>query len=168
MNGIGSIQTAICNGFQNAESAAANRQMADMNNYFNMQSAFQQCCCENRLATAGVQTTISQEAAATRAANQANTQTVMDKLCQLEMDNIKQNYENRIAGMQNTMDQLRTDNQALRFAASQGAQTSQILADNARQTVALEQYLNPTPIPAYTVANPNCCSGNFGCQCGAA
>lgn len=53
------------------------------------------------------------------------------------------------------------------LAASQNAQTSRILADNAAQTVALEQYLNPTPVPAYMVQNPNCC-GNFynGCGCG--
>ena len=52
------------------------------------------------------------------------------------------------------------------LAASQTAQTSRILADNAAQTVALEQYLNPTPVPAYVVQNPNCCTQNFGCGCG--
>lgn len=52
-------------------------------------------------------------------------------------------------------------------STSQTAQTAQILADNARQTSALEQYLNPVPIPAYQVANPNCCHTNFGCGCGA-
>ena len=52
------------------------------------------------------------------------------------------------------------------LAASQGQQTAQILADNAAQTVAIEQYLNPTPRPAYVVANPNCCQQNSGCGCG--
>lgn len=43
-----------------------------------------------------------------------------------------------------------------------------ILADNAMQTQALEQYLNPAPIPAYVVQNPNCCATpSFGCGCGA-
>jgi len=37
------------------------------------------------------------------------------------------------------------------LAASQGAQTSKILADNAAQTAALEQYLAPVPRPAYIV-----------------
>lgn len=46
------------------------------------------------------------------------------------------------------------------LAASQNAQTGQILADNAAQTATLRQALNPTPIPAYVVANPN------GCNCG--
>jgi hypothetical protein len=52
------------------------------------------------------------------------------------------------------------------LAASQTAQTGRILADNAAQTVALEQYLNPVPVPAYVVANPNCCNQNTGCGCG--
>ena len=51
------------------------------------------------------------------------------------------------------------------LAQSQTAQTAQILADNQRQTVALEQYLNPTPVPAYVVSNPNCCqTASCGCS----
>ena len=44
---------------------------------------------------------------------------------------------------------------------SQTAQTAQILANNAAQTQALEQYLNPAPIPAYMVqkAGSRRCSG---------
>lgn len=51
------------------------------------------------------------------------------------------------------------------LAASQNAQTAQILTDNLAQTQALEQYLNPAPIPAYVVQNPNCCAQNYGCGC---
>ena len=42
----------------------------------------------------------------------------------------------------------------------------QIVADNAAQTSALEQYLAPVPRPAYVVANPNCCSSYGSCGCG--
>lgn len=54
------------------------------------------------------------------------------------------------------------------LAASQTAQTAKLLADNAAQTQALEQYLNPVPIPAYQVQNPNCCNNfynGYGCGC---
>lgn len=165
-NGIGQIQNALTNGFAQAEIAANGRQMADMNQAFALQTAFQNCCCENRLATAGLNTAIAQEGAATRAASAADRQMIMDKLCQLEMDSIKQNYETRIAGMQNALDQERSNNQALRFAASQGAQTAQILANNEAQTTAIEQYLAPTARPAYIVQNPNCCQqfGWTGCN----
>lgn len=123
MSGIAAIQ----NTQNQAEISAANRQMSNMNQFFQMQSAFQNCCCENRLATTQLGTAIAQEGAATRAASANDRQMIMDKLCQLEMDGIKQNYENRIAGMQSALDQARTDNQNLRFLASQGAQTAQIL-----------------------------------------
>lgn len=194
-NGFNNVQTALCNGFAGvnqgvasgfaqAEIAANSRQMSEMNQNFALQTSMMQgfntlqsaqanCCCENRLATAGLNTQIAQEAAANRAAGAANTQAILDKLCQLELDGVKQNYENRIAGMQqnyenriagmqNQLDQSRSDNQSLRFAASQGAQTAQILANNEAQTSALEQYLAPTPRPSYVVQNPNCCGYGFG------
>lgn len=173
MNGINGLTTAQCNGFagvnQNlsngfaqAEIAANSRQMADMNQNFALQTAFQNCCCENRLATAGLNTTIAQEAAATRANCDANNQRILDKLCQLELDGVKQNYEGQLRALQNQLSAEQNANQALRFAASQGAQTAQILANNEAQTTALEQYLAPVPRPAYMVQNPNCCAQNFG------
>ena len=61
------------------------------------------------------------------------------------------------------------DNGQIKIAnmqASQTAQTAKILADNAAQTQALEQYLNPVPIPAYMVQNPNCCGQNWYSSCG--
>lgn len=165
-NGFAGVNQGIANGFAQAEIAANSRQMADMNQNFQLQSAFQNCCCENRLATSNLQNALVQDGAQTRAASAANTQAILDKLCQLEMDGIKQNYEGQLRTMQNQLAQANADNQALRFAASQGAQTAQILANNEAQTVALERYLAPTPVPAYMVQNPNCCSQNFGCGCG--
>lgn len=162
MNGITGIQTTLANGFAGVESSANSRQMADMQQFFNMQTAFQNCCCENRLASANLMNTVNQDGAATRQANAANTQAILDKLCQLEMDGIKQNYEGQLRALQNQLAAEQNANQALRFAASQGAQTAQILANNEAQTTALEQYLAPVPRPAYVVPNPNCCSNNFG------
>lgn len=128
----------------------------------------QNCCCDNRVALADLKYTIATENASDRFAiadglkdiianNTAQTQAILDKLCQLELDGLKEKNA-----------QLQADNTALKFAQSQTAQTAQLLADNARQTVALEQYLNPTPIPAYVVQNPNCCGQNYynGCGCG--
>ena len=162
MNGINGIVPAIQNGFAQAEIAANSRQMADMNQNFALQSAFQNCCCENRLATAGLNTTITQDGALTRQTIAGGIQSIHDKLCQLEMDNMKQNYEGQLRALQNQLAASQNDNQALRFAASQGAQTAQILANNEAQTTALEQYLAPVPRPAYVVQNPNCCAQNYG------
>ena len=188
MTGINGISTGLCNGFAgvnatvnqgfaNAEVADNARQIANMQQAFATQTAitgginslasqFANCCCENRLATANLNSTILAENCADRAAvsdalrdvitNQnAGIQRILDTMCQDKIDAKNE----RIAELQN---QLTMAN----LAASQNAQTARILADNAAQTSALEQYLNPTPIPSYNVQNPNCC-GNFfnGCGC---
>lgn len=180
-NGFAGVNATVANGFASAEVAENSRQMANMNQMFALQSQLAQCCCDNRLATANLNSTILSENCADRAAlsdgvrdiiaNQtANTQAlinqttqavqgVYDKICQLEL-NAK---NDRIAELQNQLTAANT-------AALVGAQTSRVLADNAAQTQALEQYLNPAPIPAYVVQNPNCCAGNYytGCGCGVA
>ena len=165
-SGFGDVQNALCSGFAGVNASIMNAQMANMQQAFAMQSQFADCCCENRLANCQTQNTIQNEGNMTRFAdanntrdllqNQtANTQAILDKLCQLELDA----KNDKIADLER---QLTMAN----LAASQTAQTSRILADNAAQTVALEQYLNPTPRPAYVVQNPNCCQQNVGCGCG--
>lgn len=167
MGGINAINTGMTAGFANAETAANARQMSTIQQMFDMQSQFAQCCCENRLASCQTQNIIQNESNATRfadanntrdiLANQsANTQRILDQLCQDKIDAKNE----KIADLER---QLTMAN----LAASQTAQTSRILADNAAQTVALEQYLNPVPVPAYMVQNPNCCAQGYGCGCGA-
>lgn len=155
-------QSALTSALAAIQASQDANQMAIMQQFFNMLSQFQNCCCENRLASANLGTLIAQEGAATRAASANDRQMIMDKLCQLELDGVKQNYEAQIRAMQDKLDAERANNQSLRFAASQGAQTAQIMANNEAQTVALEQYLAPTPRPAYIVQNPNCCPNQFG------
>lgn len=157
-------QSALVNGINGINSTLVANQNATTQGMNALAMSLQNCCCENRAATADLKYTMASEAAATRANCDSNNQKILDKLCQLEMDGIRQNYENRIGELQNTIDGLRASLNAANGAASQNAQTAQILADNAAQTVALEQYLNPTPKPAYIVQNPNCCTANnLGC-----
>ena len=166
MNGLTGINSSLVAGFANAETAANARQMDTIQQMFGIQSQLANCCCENRLATADLKYTVATENCADRAAlsdgirdviasNSANTQKILDQLCQDKIDAKNE----RIADLER---QLTMAN----LAASQTAQTARILADNSAQTVALEQYLNPTPVPAYVVQNPNCCNQNFGCGCG--
>jgi hypothetical protein len=157
-------QSALVNGINGINSTLVANQNATTQSMNSLAMGLQNCCCENRAATADLKYTMASEAAATRANCDANNQKILDKLCQLEMDGMRQNYENRIGSMQETINGLRASLNAANGAASQNAQTAQILADNAAQTVALEQYLNPTPKPAYIVQNPNCCTANnLGC-----
>ena len=163
--GINGLTNAVQNGFAQAEISANARQMADMNQVFALQTSMQNCCCENRAATADLKYTIANEAAATRAASSADRQMIMDKLCQLEMDGIKQNYEGQLRAMQAQINAVVAENQSLKSAASHDARTAQILANNEAQTIALERYLAPQPVPAYVVQNPNCCQQNYS-TCG--
>jgi len=84
-------------------------------------------------------------------------QSVLDKLCQLEID-----------GLKSANEQLRTQLNMANLAASQTAQTAQLIQDNNAQTATLLSNLNPVAKPAYIVQNPNGCGAvNFGCGCGA-
>lgn len=155
MSSLNGINSAVSNGFANAEISRSNLAMA-----------LQNCCCENRAATADLKYAIATENCADRNAisealqnlstqNSMNTQRILDTLCQDKIDAKNE----KIAELQNqlTMAQL---------AASQNAQTAAILTDNLAQTQALEQYLAPVPRPAYVVQNPNCCGNYYTSSCG--
>lgn len=86
----------------------------------------------------------------------------MDKLCQLEMDNMKRDYESRIAGLQNQIDALRTANQDAKNQSYFNSLGDRFQASQDNQTNALEQYLAPVPRPCYVVQNPNCCGYGYG------
>ncbi len=189
MSGINSItsslsdvQSAICNGFANAEIANNARQIADMQTAFNSQTAItqgmnslamglQNCCCENRASVADLKYTVATENCADRAAlnegvrdiianNTAQTQAILDKLCALELDNYKR--EN---------DALRTQLNMANLAASQTAQTAQIKDGQTASVNALVNELRSCPIPAQPVygSQPifSCTNNGFGgCGCG--
>jgi len=165
-NGFAGTTAAITNGFANAETAATARQMANMQQQFALSQQFADCCCENRLGLANLGADIAREACADRAAvsdgvrdilaNQtASVQRILDQMCQDKID-----------AKNEQIAQLRQEIALKDLAASQNLQTAQLVADNAAQTNALEQYLAPVPRPAYVVQNPNCCQQNFGCGCG--
>lgn len=150
-NGFSSITNALTTGFANAETSATSRQMADMQQAFNLSQQFANCCCENRLGIANLGSDIAREACADRAAvsdgirdilaNQnASVQRILDQMCQDKID-----------AKNDEIAELRQQINMMNLATSQSIQTAQLIADNAAQT----QILRPTPIPAYIVANPN-------------
>ena len=161
-NGFAGVNQTVSNGFAQAEISNNARQMADMQQTFNIQSALQNCCCENRAATADLKYTVATEACADRSAisdalrdviasNTANTQAILDKMCQQEIDALKTQNAN-----------LQTQLNLANLAASQGQQTATLLADNAAQTA---QLLPKAPVAAYVVPSPYQYQ-NSGCGCG--
>ena len=111
MNGINGLNSAVCSGFSNAEVSRCNAQaniLQTLNNNQNATTAgmnalamsLQNCCCENRSNIADLKYTIATEACADRTAvsdalrdvianNTANTQAILDKMCQQEIDALK-------------------------------------------------------------------------------
>jgi len=126
--GFAGVNASIANGFAQSEIAANSRQMASMQQNFDLSSALQSCCCENRLATANQTATILAEHCADRAvlsdgvrdiiANQTmNTQRILDTLCQDKIDAKNE----QILSLQNSLNMANLN-------ASQVAQTAQIIA----------------------------------------
>lgn len=146
--------SGIQSGIQGITAQLANNQMSDLERSFGVQSALQNCCCENRSSIADLKYTVATEACADRnavsqalqaviASNTENTQRILDKMCQQEIEALKAqnvNLQNQV-NMQN-------------LAASQTAQTAALIADNTAQTQYIVNRVAPYPIPAYTVANP--------------
>ena len=62
-----------------------------------------------------------------------------------------------------TIAQLRSELLYARGQASQDVQTAAIQAGQRALANEVEQYVLPTPRPAYVVANPNCCTNSCGC-----
>ena len=183
----GDIQMSLCNGFNsvnnsvngvnnsisNAQNAIAQQmytnQIADLERSFaaqtantqgltSLQAQLSQCCCDNRAATQDVKFTIAQEECATRANSTANTQAILDKLCQLELDGYKR--EN---------DSLRTQLTFANMQASQTAQTAELRAAQATTANQLVSELRSCPIPAQPVYGNTpiftCAQNVAGCGC---
>ena len=165
-DGINGISTQLCNGFSQAEIAENGRQMANMNQMFSLQSAMQNCCCENRQATNDVKYTIATEACNTRAANTANTQAILDKLCQLELDGVK----NQLAQAQRENIALQNQVNMGAFRESQTAQNALISQGVANEVDALYNRLSNCPVPTTPVYGRTpiftCGNNNAGCGCG--
>lgn len=136
-----------------------------------LSSQLAQCCCDNRAATADLKYTVATENCADRqalnegirdiiASNTANTQAILDKLCQQEIDA----KNDTIANLQREV--LMKDLQA-----SQIEQTATLRLGQEAEVDALYNRLSNCPVPTTPVYGrtpiftcPN--NNNYGCGCG--
>lgn len=125
------------------------------NGLCDLRAQLAQCCCDNRAAIADLKYTISSDFCALGNTIQNNTRDIIDS----------QNAGTRAILdflVQDKITTLQSENQALRFQASQTAQNqfiTQVGAD-------IVNRLQPPPIPAYQVPNPYAGYGYTGCGCG--
>ena len=155
------MNQTVSNGFYNAEISANNRQMANMNTAFNLQSQLAQCCCDNKLATQDLKATVISENCSDREVlrqigqdilvNQtANTQKIIDEIFRDRLDE----KDSKIADLQREV--LMKD-----LSASQIAQTQAITSN-------IYNELKNCPVgtvPVYGNVPIFTCNNN-GCGCG--
>lgn len=166
----GDMQMALANGFANAEQGANARAMANMQQLFGISTQLADASADNRLAICQTNNTITSEAAETRYANATNTrdilesankntQAVLDKLCQLELDSKQQKIED-----------LQRELTAEQFKASQVAQNAFIAQGLNNEVDALYDRLSNCPVPTTPVYGRTpiftCGGNNCGTNCG--
>ena len=180
------MSQTVNSGFANAETAANARQIANMQTAFAGQTAMNQgfnsvssqlanCCCENRLGLADLKYTVATENCADRAAasentrdiiaaQTANTQAILDKLCALELDGVK----GQLAQAQRDNVALQNQLNMAALRESQTAQNAFIAQGFSDEVDALYNRLNNCPVPSTPVygRTPIFTCNNNGCGCG--
>lgn len=183
LNGFAGVQSALCQGFSGVAAGATSNtndilQSINANTVAGMQNtnaitaqlntmaaANASCCCETQRAIergfADTNYNLATQACDTRRAIADSTRDIIDG----------QNAGTRAILDFLTQDKIATlqsENQALKFAASQSAQNAFITANQASQTAEIIRRLEtPCPVPAYVVPNPNCCYQYAYPTCGA-
>lgn len=174
-NGIRGVQQGLCDGFYAVNTSLLqgfNGNNTAMLQGFNgiqaqlcnMSAQNQACCCETqRLVERGfadIGYNMATQACETRQSinnatrdiiesQHAGTRAILDFLTQDKISS------------------LQSENQALRFQASQTAQNSYLAALSEAQTAELVRRIHPTPVPAYAVPAPYpyCGTAQNGCGC---
>lgn len=180
-NSTAGIQQSLCNGFAGTTAAVTgaqnaisqqlyNNELASLNRSFAEQTANTAGFTSVNSGIADLRYTEATEACATRTAAASNTrdiidsqtrgvQTILDKLCQLELDGYKR--EN---------DSLRSQLTNARFDASQAAQTATFQLGLNNEVDALYNRLSSCPVPSVPVYGRQpifqCQSQQQPCGCG--
>ena len=155
INNLNGINTAVANGFANAEVSRCNNAFNLSNQLNTMAMNNQQCCCNTQSQIQDLKAVTLQENCADRAAvsdgvrdilasQAAGTQRILDQMCADKID--AKNEE---------ISRLRQELDMVSLANSQNQQTGEII--NALRM--------PTPVPAFAV-NPPYQFGGCGCNNG--
>lgn len=159
MNGFHGVDNAICNlGFQTQQGFNTTN-VALMQGQNALQAQLADCCCQNREAISQVRFDMAQDTCALQntmntstrdiiESQNAGTRAILDYLCNEKIST------------------LQAENNDLRRAASQDRQSALLTNAMSAQTQQIINAVNPAPIPAYQVPNPNVYYGcGNGCGC---
>ena len=137
--------------------------VAGMQNANAIQSQLANCCCETREAIQGVNFNMAQNTCALQNTMNNNTRDIIDSQNAGTRAILDYLCQDKIATLQ-------AENNDLRLAASQDRQNALLTTAMTAQTNHIISAVNPSPIPAYQVPNPNTyipygCGCNTGCGC---
>ncbi len=152
--GQAGIQQTMCQGFSGVNTAIMQNGYETRSAITDLGYRLQDCCCQTQRAIDGVNYNMAK-----------NTCDITNTIHNTTRDIIDSQRDGTAAILnfltQDKIATLQSENQALKFQASQTAQNAFITANQEAQTAELIRRLGrDCPIPAYVVPNPNCCYGN--------
>ena len=145
---VNGTNMAMANGFGQAELSRATQQAALMQQLNAMQMQAAECCCNTQRSIEGVRYDMAAQACDTRNTVQNATRDIID--------NANSNSRAILDFLtQSKLQDLQSENQGLKLAASQAAQNNYLISQ-----------LRPCPTPAYITCNPWSGSSYGGCGTG--
>lgn len=159
MNGFHGVDNAICNLGYQTQQGFNTTNVALMQGQNALQAQLADCCCQNREAISQVRFDMAQDTCALQNTMNTNTRDII---------------ESQNAGTRAILDYLcnekistlQAENNDLRRAASQERQSALLTTAMSAQAQQIINAVNPAPIPAYQVPNPNVYYGcGNGCGC---
>lgn len=161
-NGVYNLTNAITTNGYETRNAITQDTIANMQNTNAIQTQLAQCCCDNKLAIAGVNnniqgvnTSIAMQTNSIQNAMCLNTRDIIDNQSAGTKAILDAITANRIEDKNNQIAMLQTQLNNAELRASQENQTREIV-----------NTIRPCPIPAYQSCNPWGCNCNQGCGCG--
>ena len=162
-DGFYAVNNGMLTGFNSIQQAINADTVAGMQNANAIQSQLANCCCETREAIQGVNYNMAQNTCALQNTMNNNTRDIIDSQNAGTRAILDYLCQDKIATLQ-------AENNDLRLAASQDRQNALLTTAMTAQTNHIISAVNPSPIPAYQVPNPNTyipygCGCNTGCGC---
>jgi hypothetical protein len=162
-DGFYAVNNGMLTGFNTIQQAINADTVAGMQNANAIQSQLANCCCETREAIQGVNFNMAQNTCALQNTMNNNTRDIIDSQNAGTRAILDYLCQDKIATLQ-------AENNDLRLAASQDRQNALLTTAMTAQTNHIISAVNPSPIPAYQVPNPNTyipygCGCNTGCGC---
>ena len=162
-DGFYAVNNGMLTGFNTIQQAINADTVAGMQNANAIQSQLANCCCETREAIQGVNFNMAQNTCALQNTMNNNTRDIIDSQNAGTRAILDYLCQDKIATLQ-------AENNDLRRAASQDRQNALLTTAMTAQTNQIINAVNPSPIPAYQVPNPNTyipygCGCNTGCGC---